>query len=218
MKLLEPGTLLDGFVIDECIHSGGMAHIYSVRYANAARTPDFPMVMKVPRMTADDGAENIVSFEVEHQLMQVLNGPHVPRFVAAGDLQNLPYLVMEYVAGKTLDHWLPQSDASSPPPFTGSIGPAWRGNGTSRTQLAQTERMPPGSQTGQRDDQNRWWRSAARLWSLLPRALPRPAGRRIEKSSGLARLDCTRTGGGRARRSAQRYFCNRSHALRAGHG
>ena len=118
MKLLEPGTLLDGFVIDECIHSGGMVHIYSVRYANAARTPDFPMVMKVPRMTADDGAENIVSFEVEHQLMQVLNGPHVPRFVAAGDLQNLPYLVMEYVAGKTLDHWLPQSDASSPPPFT----------------------------------------------------------------------------------------------------
>lgn len=115
MKLLEPGTLLDGFVIDECIHSGGMAHIYSVRYANAARTPDFPMVMKVPRMTADDGAENIVSFEVEHQLMQVLNGPHVPRFVAAGDLQNLPYLVMEYVAGKTLDHWLPQSDAPSAP-------------------------------------------------------------------------------------------------------
>ena len=115
MKLLEPGTLLDGFVIDRCIHSGGMAHIYSVRYANGTPDPEFPMVMKIPRMTADDGAENIVSFEVEHQLMQVLNGPHVPRFVAAGDLHNVPYLVMEYVAGKTLDHWLPQSDAPSAP-------------------------------------------------------------------------------------------------------
>ena len=108
MKLLEPGTPLDGFVIDACIHSGGMAHIYSVHYANGASDPGFPMVMKIPRMTAGDGAENIVSFEVEHQLLQVLTGPHVPRFVAAGDLHNVPYLVMEYVDGRTLDRWLPE--------------------------------------------------------------------------------------------------------------
>jgi len=108
MKLLDPGTPLDGFVIDACIHSGGMAHIYSVHYANGASDPGFPMVMKIPRMTAGDGAENIVSFEVEHQLLQVLTGPHVPRFVAAGDLHNVPYLVMEYVDGQTLDHWLPE--------------------------------------------------------------------------------------------------------------
>lgn len=108
MKLLEPGTLLDGFVIEECLHSGGMAHIYRVHNANGARAPGFPMVMKIPRMTAGDGAENIVSFEVEHQLLQVLTGPHVPRFVAAGDLHNVPYLVMEYVQGQTLDHWLPE--------------------------------------------------------------------------------------------------------------
>jgi len=47
-----------------------------------------------------------VSFEVESQLMQVLTGPHVPRFVAAGDLDRVPYLVMEYFQGRTLDHWL----------------------------------------------------------------------------------------------------------------
>ena len=115
MKLLEPGALLDGFVIDQCIHSGGMAHIYSVRYANGTSDPGFPMVMKVPRMTAGDGAENIVSFEVEHQLLQVLTGPHVPRFVAAGDLHHVPYLVMEHVQGKTLDHWLPESGAAATP-------------------------------------------------------------------------------------------------------
>lgn len=108
MKLLEPGTQLDGFVIEDCIHSGGMAHIYRVHYANGASDPGFPMVMKIPRMTAGDGAETIVSFEVEHQLMQVLTGPHVPRFVAAGDLHHVPYLVMEYVPGRTLDHWLAQ--------------------------------------------------------------------------------------------------------------
>ena len=30
MKLLEPGAELDGFTIEERIHSGGMAHIYRV--------------------------------------------------------------------------------------------------------------------------------------------------------------------------------------------
>jgi serine/threonine protein kinase len=106
MKLLEPGAELDGFTIEECIHSGGMAHIYRVRYTEGARDPGFPLAMKIPRMTAGDGAENIVSFEVEHQIMQALSGVHVPRFVAAGDLENVPYLVMEYVHGRTLDHWL----------------------------------------------------------------------------------------------------------------
>jgi len=115
MKLLQPGTELDGFVIDGCIHAGGMAHIYSVHYANGTQGPGFPMVMKIPRMTASDGAENIVSFEVEHQLMQALTGPHVPRFVAAGDLDNVPHLVMEHVPGQTLERWLPQPGEHKPP-------------------------------------------------------------------------------------------------------
>ena len=106
MKLLEPGTEVDGFVVHECIHAGGMAHIYHVGYANAARNPGFALAMKIPRMTAGDGAENIVSFEVELTILPTLTGPHAPRFVAAGDLMRLPYLVMEYVDGQTLQHWL----------------------------------------------------------------------------------------------------------------
>lgn len=113
MRLLEPETEIDGFVIGDCVHAGGMAHIYRVHYAVGAPNPGFPMVMKVPRMTAGDGAENIVSFEVEHQILQLLSGPHVPRFVAAGDLERLPYLVMEYVPGRTLQDWL---DAPELPP------------------------------------------------------------------------------------------------------
>ena len=87
-----------------------MAHIYRVHYASGPRDPGFPLAMKIPRMTAGDGAENIVSFEVEHRIMQVLTGLHIPRFVAAGDLDNVPYLVMEYVEGHTLQHWLDQPE------------------------------------------------------------------------------------------------------------
>ncbi|MEY4345359.1 MAG: hypothetical protein RL032_1191 [Pseudomonadota bacterium] len=113
MKLLEPGTLLDGFTIGECIHSGGMAHIYQVRFTDSHQSIGFPMAMKIPRMTAGDGAENIISFEVESQIMQVLTGTHVPRFVAAGDLDRVPYLAMEYVHGRTLQHWLDSELAPS---------------------------------------------------------------------------------------------------------
>ena len=111
MKLLEPGAVLDGFTIEECIHSGAMAHIYRVHYTAPAadqgrHDPGFPLAMKIPRMTASDGGENIVSFEIENQIMQTLSGRHVPRFVATGDLSRVPYLVMEYVQGRTLEHWL----------------------------------------------------------------------------------------------------------------
>ena len=112
MKLLEPGTQIDGFEVGRCIHAGGMAHIYEVQHAPGAdgtrRESEFPMAMKIPRMTAGDGAETIVSFEVELMIMPSLTGAHVPRFVAAGDLGRLPYLVMEYIEGQTLDHWLEQ--------------------------------------------------------------------------------------------------------------
>lgn len=113
MKLLTPGTEVDGFIVHDCIHAGGMAHIYRVSYAQESRDPGFPMVMKIPRMASGDGAENIVSFEVELQIHPTLQGPHVPRFVAAGDLIRLPYIVMEYIEGPTLQQWLdsnPQGD------------------------------------------------------------------------------------------------------------
>jgi eukaryotic-like serine/threonine-protein kinase len=109
VRLLEPGTEIDGFVVGDCLHAGGMAHVYRVRYASTGRDPGFGMAMKVPRMTGGDGAETIVGFEVEHQLLQVLSGPHVPRFVAAGDLARLPYLVMEYIEGRTLQQRLDQA-------------------------------------------------------------------------------------------------------------
>lgn len=107
MKLMSPGTELDGFRIGECLHAGGMAHVYAVEFVQGASAP-FPMVMKVPRMTAGDGAENIVGFEVEHQIMQTLQGRYVPRLVAAGDLSAVPYLVMEHIPGLSLQQWLDQ--------------------------------------------------------------------------------------------------------------
>ena len=106
MKLLEPGSEVDGWRIGECLHQGGRAHLYRVTHASGAPDPGFPMVMKVPRMSEGDDAGNIVGFEVEHQVLQAVAGPHVPRLVAAGDLERLPFLVMEYIEGQTLQRGL----------------------------------------------------------------------------------------------------------------
>jgi len=124
VKLLEPGTVVDGFRVGACLHAGGMAHIYQVGYAAAAQREPFPMVMKVPRMTAGDGAENIVGFEVELQILSVLTGPHVPRLVAAGDLEKLPYLVMEHIAGQTLQQQLDANVAPFPVEDIARLGSA----------------------------------------------------------------------------------------------
>ncbi len=102
MKRLEPGTELDGFLIGDCAHSGGFAHIYRV----TGPALSFPLMMKVPRMSQSDGSESLVSFEVEKQVLAVLGGPHVPRLVAYGDLAHRPYLVMEWIEGKVLSAFL----------------------------------------------------------------------------------------------------------------
>jgi eukaryotic-like serine/threonine-protein kinase len=99
---LEAGEQVDGFEVTGYLHAGAMARIYLVKFASGAADPGFPMAMKVPRMSAHDGPETIVSFETEQRLMPMLTGPHVPRFVAAGDLSTSPYLVMERVVGFNL--------------------------------------------------------------------------------------------------------------------
>ena len=114
MSKLEPGHCIDGFVIGECIHMGGMARIYRVHCADPSEQPDFPVIMKVPRLSADDGAENLLGFEVEKQILSVVHGPHAPRFVAAGDVTTLPYLVMEYIEGRTLQDWLDKTAQRDP--------------------------------------------------------------------------------------------------------
>lgn len=107
MKRLTAGQKLDGFLIHECIHSGGMAYIYKVEYdlesGHNSLNPGFEMVLKIPRMREGDSAENIIGFEIERQISPAVSGNHVPRFVASGDVGNTPYLVMEYIEGTTLE-------------------------------------------------------------------------------------------------------------------
>ncbi len=83
-----------------------MAHIYRVHCSQPEHQVPFPLVMKVPKAGAGDGAENLVGFEVEAHLLQTLCGPHIPRVVAVGDIAIAPWIVLEYIAAPTLEAWM----------------------------------------------------------------------------------------------------------------
>ena len=97
---LEAGQVIDGFRLDERLHQGGMAHLWSV--TALAGPTDMPLIMKVPRIKGGEDPATIVGFEVERMIMPRLSGPHVPRFVARGDFTRQPYIVMERIGGDTL--------------------------------------------------------------------------------------------------------------------
>jgi nucleotide-binding universal stress UspA family protein len=58
--------------------------------------------MKIPLLRDFDDPTAIVGFEVEQMILPTLAGVHVPRFIAAGDFSQLPYIVMEYISGDSL--------------------------------------------------------------------------------------------------------------------
>jgi len=100
---LVTGSVIDGFVIGEPVHKGGMAHLWEVRRDGDAT----PLLMKIPVLHEGEDPAAIVGFEMEQMIMPRLKGVHVPRHIANGDFAVQPYIVMERIPGETL---LPQLD------------------------------------------------------------------------------------------------------------
>ncbi len=59
--------------------------------------------MKVPRLGAADSNELLLGFETEAMILPLLRTRHAPRFVAAGNVATAPYIVTEWVPGRSLD-------------------------------------------------------------------------------------------------------------------
>lgn len=98
---IRTGVEIDGFLVGNLIHKGGMARLWEVTRVNDGT----PMLMKVPILREGEDPAVIVSFEMEQMIMPRLQGPHVPRFIANGEFNIQPYIVMERIPGPTL---LPQ--------------------------------------------------------------------------------------------------------------
>jgi serine/threonine protein kinase len=119
---IEAGTVIDGFTVGEKLHAGGQGVIYRVAPPPDRPELDFPLLMKVPRLGPGEPSETVVTYEVETTVHAALSGPHVPRFVAAGDLARRPYLVMEAIQGESLKAWAER--APIPPEEVAVLGAA----------------------------------------------------------------------------------------------
>src|ERR1700694_1536946 len=95
---VRPGAVIDGFTIGECVHSGGMATLWSVTRPDIA----VPLLMKIPRVSEGEDPAAIVSFEMEQMILPRLSGPHVPACYATGDFAHQAYIVIEPIPGETL--------------------------------------------------------------------------------------------------------------------
>lgn len=105
-EALVPGSEIDGFVIGSLVHSGRMGRVYRVTSRPSRAESPGPLLMKLPRTERGSGGEGLLAFETELSILPQLSGPHVPRFVAAGELTKIPYLVVEWIEGRGLDELL----------------------------------------------------------------------------------------------------------------
>jgi eukaryotic-like serine/threonine-protein kinase len=95
---VQPGAVIDGFTIGDCVHSGGMATLWSVTRPDMST----PLLMKIPRVSEGEDPAAIVSFEMEQMILPRLSGPHVPHCYATGDFGRQAYVVIEPIPGTTL--------------------------------------------------------------------------------------------------------------------
>src|SRR5215469_8006411 len=101
---IQKGMVIDGFTIGDCVHSGGMATLWSVTRPDISA----PLLMKIPRISEGEDPAAIVSFEMEQMILPRLRGPHVPAFFASGDFSRQAYVVIECIPGATLFRRLPE--------------------------------------------------------------------------------------------------------------
>jgi eukaryotic-like serine/threonine-protein kinase len=101
---VHPGAVIDGFVVGDCVHAGGMATLWSVTHPDIDR----PLLMKIPRVAEGEDPAAIVSFEMEQMILPKLSGPHVPACFGIGDFAHQAYVVIERIPGETLYKRLPE--------------------------------------------------------------------------------------------------------------
>ena len=102
------GTVLDRkYRITELIGSGGMAQVYKAINMTNRR----PVAVKVLKDEYKDDAEFLRRFSREVNAILTLSHENIVRAYGAGTHNGMPYLVMEYVEGRTLKDLISQNGA-----------------------------------------------------------------------------------------------------------
>ncbi|WP_257388330.1 serine/threonine-protein kinase, partial [Tahibacter caeni] len=98
------GRRIGLFVLDALVGSGGSSSVYRAR-----RVTDFEQVVALKLLRHHD-RNSLRRFERERAILAQLNHPHIARLFDAGIADDgTPYLVLEYVEGRTWQRWLAET-------------------------------------------------------------------------------------------------------------
>ncbi len=100
--LLEPGFRFDGYELLCKIGQGGMASVWLARYTHAD-DPHALVAIKtiLPELAANQEFRAMMLDEA--RIVTAINHPSVAATLKVGQLWDIPYLVLEYVPGESLD-------------------------------------------------------------------------------------------------------------------
>ena len=100
------GQEIGSYLIVEYLGAGGMAHVYKAFHPRLERYA----AIKFIRPELIDGDRFSRSFEQEAKLLARLKHPNIVHIYDIGGMDDLLYLVMEFVTGSSLKDWLPKED------------------------------------------------------------------------------------------------------------
>lgn len=100
---LPPGTVLDDrFEVESLVYRGGMACVYRAR----DRSNGTAVALKVPLLAMESEPLTYSRFLREEEIGKRLSHPYILKVNADGHPKSRPYLVMEWLEGRTLNRLL----------------------------------------------------------------------------------------------------------------
>ncbi|HEV8148416.1 MAG TPA: protein kinase [Bryobacteraceae bacterium] len=104
------GFQVGGYQLQKCIARGGMGSVWLATRPGADPAERFAIKMVKRGM---DTREILRRFRTERQVLASLDHPNIARLLDAGSTpEGLPYLVMEFVEGKRIDHYCESKKSS----------------------------------------------------------------------------------------------------------
>src|SRR5713226_8741699 len=101
---LIPGTKFGPYEIQSLLGAGGMGEVYSARDTRLLRT----VAIKVLPAHLSSNPDMHARFEQEAKSISALQHPNICVVHDVGSKDGVDFMVMEYVAGRTLDRAIPE--------------------------------------------------------------------------------------------------------------
>jgi serine/threonine-protein kinase len=117
---LQPGSPLGRYVLERFLGEGGFAEVWLARRADAPS--DDPVAIKLVRRGRFGSTVHRTMFVDEANIAARLRHPNVASVLEIGDDQGMPFLVMEYVGGGSLETMVRGARAMNEPIPVGMAG------------------------------------------------------------------------------------------------